>query len=123
MEVVIVIVAMIRHNIFEVNDFNLIGPVTTYPTTDTTNIFISYSITTFYEFLLFSLALWAVIQCHGCPSFANWTRAHSLRAILIEGNLTYFLVSLLYTISYWVISLTLPVGFQIHSKTTILTIL
>ncbi|KAL4076981.1 hypothetical protein V8B97DRAFT_1362415 [Scleroderma yunnanense] len=107
-QVVTMLVCMIRLTILDVDGFNQIGTITTYRTSETTDIFVSYSVTTFYEFLLFSLALWAAIQCRGRPSVANRTGARGVRAILLKGNVIYFLISLLYMIAYWVIPLTLP---------------
>ena len=44
-----------------------------------------------YELLLFSIALWAGIQCSRCPFPEIWIGTRRLRGILIEGNVMYFL--------------------------------
>ena len=44
-----------------------------------------------YELLLFSLALWAGIRLSRCPFPENRIGARRLTAILIQGNVTYFL--------------------------------
>ena len=52
---------------------------------------IGFSVSFAYDLLLFSLALWAAIQCLRRSSPATWSGARHLRVILIEGNVMYFL--------------------------------
>ena len=55
------------------------------------DIYTMFSTSLTYDLLLFSLALWAAIQCSRCSSLATWNGAQRLRVILIEGNVIYFL--------------------------------
>jgi len=55
-------------------------------------IYIMFSAGITYEFLLFSLALWAGIRCSRGSPLAARNGAQRLRVILIEGNVIYFLV-------------------------------
>ncbi|KIM55889.1 hypothetical protein SCLCIDRAFT_1220873 [Scleroderma citrinum Foug A] len=57
---------------------------------------IGFSVSFAYDLLLFSLALWAAIQCLRRSSPATQSGARHLRVILIEGNVIYFLALLLY---------------------------
>lgn len=75
-------------------------------------IYVNYSAMIACECLLFSLAFAAAVRRHReklGPLPANWNGVKRLKDILIEGNVLYFLVIMLYSIVYLVISLTLPV--------------
>ncbi|KAI6101455.1 hypothetical protein EDD17DRAFT_804081 [Pisolithus thermaeus] len=75
-------------------------------------IYVNYSAMVACECLLFSLAFAAAVRRHRAslgPLPANWSGVKRLRDIIIEGNVFYFLVNMLYSIVYLVVSLTLPV--------------
>ncbi|KAL4076990.1 hypothetical protein V8B97DRAFT_1915174 [Scleroderma yunnanense] len=97
-EVVILVVSTIRLTIFTVN--NGVNGITDYSVAEAINGYIAYSVSLFYELLLFSLAL--------RPRARNWIEARGLRSILIEGNVMYFLVILLFLVAYLTVSLAFP---------------
>ena len=76
---------------------SLISQATSNLFTEDIAIYIIFTASFTYELLLFSLALWAAIQCFRCSSPATRHGARHLRVILIEGNVIYFLA--------WVLSL------------------
>ena len=53
------------------------------------DIYIGFSVGMTYDFLLFSLALWAAIQCSKQCSPTTRNGAQHIR-ILLEGNMIYF---------------------------------
>ncbi|KAL4068058.1 hypothetical protein J3A83DRAFT_3803818 [Scleroderma citrinum] len=112
-EVAAMLVTMIRLTIFEVNGiFNQSGTVSDSPAAETTDIYVSYSVSLVYELLLFSLALWAAIQSSSRrPTTANRIGARGLRLTVIEGNVMYFLVILLFLLAYLIASLASPVEY------------
>lgn len=75
--------------------------VTAFPTTEEIYIYIGYSAMVAYELLLFSLALWAGIRLSRCPFPENRIGARRLTAILIQGNVTYFLAWVSPPLVYW----------------------
>ncbi|KAL4068052.1 hypothetical protein J3A83DRAFT_3803272 [Scleroderma citrinum] len=105
-EVVILVVSTIRLTIFTVN--NGVNGITDYSVAEAINGYIAYSVSLFYELLLFSLALWAAIRPCRRPRARNWIEARGLRSILIEGNVMYFLVILLFLVAYLTVSLAFP---------------
>ncbi|KAL4076531.1 hypothetical protein V8B97DRAFT_1915453 [Scleroderma yunnanense] len=95
-EVAVSLVTMIRVSIFQAN--NAVNQTATipaaFPASETIDIYVNNAVSLFYEFLLFSLALWATVRCSRCPLAANQTGARNLRVVLIEGNVMYFLALL-----------------------------
>ncbi|KAL4079443.1 hypothetical protein J3A83DRAFT_1098554 [Scleroderma citrinum] len=107
-EVASTLVTMIRISIFEANNlFNQKVSFTGFPATEAINIYINYAGVFLYECLLFFFALWAGIQCSRCPSVTRGIGAR-LRVILIQGNVVYFLVTLLYLLGWLIVSLVVP---------------
>ncbi|KAL4076522.1 hypothetical protein V8B97DRAFT_1941550 [Scleroderma yunnanense] len=117
-EVTVSLVTMIRLSIFQANNTvnQAVEIVTAFPASETIGIYVNYMALLLYEFLLFSLALVAAIQCSKHSSATNQVGTRDLRVILIEGNVMYFLGTLLHMVSYLIVSLTFPVGCKIHSK-------
>ncbi|KAI6045423.1 hypothetical protein EDC04DRAFT_58257 [Pisolithus marmoratus] len=101
-EIAITITCMVQITKFEVS--SIAHQTRTYPT-------INYAAVVVYEFLLFALAVYAAIQRYREDrTFLPVTldKMKDLRTILIGGNVAYFLGTLLYVITYLVVSLTLP---------------
>ncbi|KAL4071917.1 hypothetical protein J3A83DRAFT_2934348 [Scleroderma citrinum] len=96
-EVAVSLVTMIRVSIFQANNaVNQTATVlATFPASETIDIYVNAAALLLYEFLLFSLALWAAVQCSRRSLAENQIGARNLRIILIEGNVMYFLVCLL----------------------------
>ncbi|KAL4076996.1 hypothetical protein V8B97DRAFT_1364547 [Scleroderma yunnanense] len=67
-----------------------------------------YGVILLYEFLLFSFALWACIQCSRHPFAINRIGVRSLRVVLIQGNVMYFLVILLYMLASVILTFIIP---------------
>lgn len=106
-EIAATLVTTIRLSISEVNHLlSLTDNVTTLPASYTIDIYVGYSATLLYEFLLFSFALWAAIQCSWRRS--NQIGARHLRVILIEGSVMYFLVMFLFLLVCVTVSLASP---------------
>ncbi|KAL4076529.1 hypothetical protein V8B97DRAFT_2083015 [Scleroderma yunnanense] len=95
-EVAVSLVTMIRVSIFQAN--SAVNQAATlpaaFPASETIDIYVYNAISLFYEFLLFSLALWATIRYYRCSLAANQIGARNLRVVLIEGNVMYFLALL-----------------------------
>ncbi|KAL4071989.1 hypothetical protein J3A83DRAFT_2949140 [Scleroderma citrinum] len=109
-EVTVSLVTMIRLSIFQANNTvnQAVEIVTAFPASETIGIYVNYMALLLYEFLLFSLALVAAIQCSKHSSATNQVGTRDLRVILIEGNVMYFLGTLLHMVSYLIVSLTFP---------------
>ncbi|KAL4076599.1 hypothetical protein V8B97DRAFT_2083277 [Scleroderma yunnanense] len=109
-EVAVSLVTMIRVSIFQANNaVNQTATVlATFPASETIDIYVNAAALLLYEFLLFSLALWAAVQCSRRSLAENQIGARNLRIILIEGNVMYFLVTFLQMLTYLVVSITLP---------------
>lgn len=100
---------LIRITIFIVN--NVLSPtanVASFPTSEEIDIYLSYSAMGVYELLLFSFALWASIQCLRSPSPANRIGTRSLRVVLIQGNVMYFLAIWLYLVVFVTVIIAAP---------------
>jgi len=116
---------------------NLVGPtanVMSFPTAEEIDICVSYSAMVVYELLLFAFALWAGIRCSRDPSPENRIGIRSLRVVLIQGNVMYFLAWVplplayrpltdtnsiwLYLIVFLTVSLAAPVSYRLHFRRT-----
>ncbi|KIM55847.1 hypothetical protein SCLCIDRAFT_280149 [Scleroderma citrinum Foug A] len=106
-EFAVALVTAVQSSIFDVNIVSIpTASVTAFPTTEEIYIYIGYSAMVAYELLLFSLALWAGIRLSRCPFPENRIGARRLTAILIQGNVTYFLAIWLCLLVYLAVSLT-----------------